>query len=344
VRQLTPSQLLPVVQRATELDSVVAKHQRGFEPPPVHVYSSKGGISLFELDALPAVQQISSNALPGLLCAAMASGDSYSVFRVTSWPSFSKLAVEQLAELMKAAVRVEATFGKEVCSYYIGQLLKAPSYQLLDAATIKAVMPVVVQAYGCMEILQQLKQAGAAVHEDVLLPVAAAGLKTHKVAAVCCLLDLDRAGNEAANRFSAKGLCALLQAALENEPAVFEPDMFVSLWQLPAAADLSGEDLTVLLRCAAKLNRCEVMQYQMQRHKAWASINEEDRVVGLLQLSVQQGEDCQGLCASPHAALIDAETVWHLVQKAAAAQLNRHYNRHHTVTYMPFCSCQQQHS
>jgi hypothetical protein len=330
VRQLTPSQLLPVVQRAMALDSVVAKHQRGSEPPPVHVYSSMSGMSLFELDRLPAVQQIPSDALPGLLRAAMASGDSYSVFRVTSWSSFSKLTVEQLAELIKAAVQVEATFGKEVCSYYIGQLLKAPSYQLLDAATITAAMLVVVQAYSGMEVFKQLKQADAAAHEDVLLPVAVAGMKTYKIAAVRCLLDLASAGNEAASRISAKGLCALLQTALEIEPVVFEPDMFESLWQLPAAADLSGEDLTVLLRCAAKLNRWEVVQYQMQMHKAWASINEEDRVVCLLQLSVQQGEDCQELCASPHAALIDAETVWHLVQMTAAAQRNRHYNRHHS--------------
>jgi hypothetical protein len=78
VRQLTPTQLLPVVQHAAAVDAVVAKRCRG-SAPPSYALTSGGGTSLSKLDELPAVQQIPSDALPGLLCAAMASSDSYSV-------------------------------------------------------------------------------------------------------------------------------------------------------------------------------------------------------------------------------------------------------------------------
>jgi hypothetical protein len=216
----------------------------------------------------------------------MASGDSYSVSCVTDWSSYGRLEVEQRAELLEAAVQVEATHGKEVCSYYIGQLLKAPLHQRLDAATITVAMLVVVKASVCSCVLQQLKQAGAAAHADVLLSAALAGVKARNTYGVSCLLDLDRAGSEAANRISAKGIFALLQAALATGP-----DIFKSLWQLSAVAELTGEELTVLLRCATKFGRWEAVQHQIQQHKAWASIAEEDRLGQLLQLSVQQGSD-----------------------------------------------------
>jgi hypothetical protein len=214
VQHLAPSQLLPVVQRAMKLECVFDKRGcarvSGFET------------SLWQLDQLPAVRQIPSDALPGLLSAAMASGDSYSVSCVTSWSSFGKLEAEQLAELLEAAVQVEATHGTDICSYHIEQLLKVPSYRHVDAATITAAMLVVVKASSYNHVLQQLKQAGAAAHADVLLLVAMAGLKARNTYAVRCLLDLDQAGSEAANRFSAKDLSALLQAAIENGPGLFE--------------------------------------------------------------------------------------------------------------------------
>jgi hypothetical protein len=155
----------------------------------------------------------------------------------------------------------------------------------------------------------------------VLLPVALAGLKARSSYAVHCLLDLDHAGSEAANRFSTKGLFALLRTALETQPRIFD-----CLWQLPAAADLSGEDLTVLLRSAVKCGVCSIVHNQLQQHNAWGDVDERVRVYELLKLSVQQGTDCQVFCASPYAVDIDAETVWHLLQESVAVRTRHHRN------------------
>jgi hypothetical protein len=142
--------------------------------------------------------------------------------------------------------------------------------------------------------------------------------------AVRCLLDLEHAGSEATNRFSAKGFFALLRTAIETQTGIFD-----RLWQLPAAADLTGEDLTVLLRNAIKCDECSVVHTvlrQLQKHKAWGDVHEREGVLELLHLSVRQGMDCQVFCASPYAAEIDAEKMWQLLQESVGVRNSRHRN------------------
>jgi hypothetical protein len=71
-------QLLPVVQRAVQLDAAISEDRSAF------------GARMRVLVDLPAVQQIPADALPALLRAAIASNDCYSVSQFSSCQPFAR--------------------------------------------------------------------------------------------------------------------------------------------------------------------------------------------------------------------------------------------------------------
>jgi hypothetical protein len=300
MEQLTVVQLLPVLLRAMELDARTEPQAAGEQPDPY-----KACLRLWQLASLPAFEQLSPEAVAGLLESALNVGDRRSVLVMwNSMPGVWAIDPARFAGILQAAAKAGDVFSLRVLS-------RAPAFHAVEAAALAAaIMPAVEAGFEkCVTALLKSRSAAqlAAGSAELLCELLLAALHADRPGIVA-VLHPPRA-------LKLKRLMPLLQAALQYSPA-----SFMCLFGQPAADKVTAKELGQLLRWAGRWYRREIFYEVLNWHRAWGSISPEDKLVGLLQIAVQQGADCRSFCVHPCAAAVDAELTWLLLRFAVVTE------------------------
>jgi hypothetical protein len=295
-------QMLPVLLRALELDARVPPAAADEEPDPYQPH-----LRLWQLISLPVFEQLSPDAAAGLLETAIKAGDRRSVLLLwSSMQAVQAVSPAGLSDLLQAA----AAAGD---AYSLRLLARLPAFhELQPAALAAAMMPAVKAGFEtCVIILQESSAAAqlAAGECELLMDLLFAAVHADKPSMLPVLLELSP------TRINLKRLMLLLQAALQYCPAGF-----MCLYQLPAAANIQAKQLGQLLRWAARWFRHGIVYEVLNWHRAWSKVSPEDKLVGLLQLALQQGASGKSFCVHPCAAAVDVELAWLLLHFAVVTE------------------------
>jgi hypothetical protein len=306
---LTTEQLQPVIQRCCAT---------------FHISSHR---TIEYLLALPAAKQLPADAIVALVnMALMKNWHSFDVCQFLQLPAAMHISPGELASIVEMAVAAHN-------STILIRLSQIPAYDHLEPAAAAAAM-LVVAADGSMTSLGQLLHSKSATGVDVLVPALIQQLcsKTdinseprYKLAILLAKATGQRQALSPLQvadtaMFSPDALLQVLEAAVvHNRPA------FQRLWPL-SAATVQARQLGQLLRCAAACHTAdfqhvsEIVLKYFQRHHAWSSISEADKMVWLLRQAVQAGDDCSRYCAGPGAAAVDQQPAARLLEVAVATQ------------------------
>ncbi|KAF6254475.1 hypothetical protein COO60DRAFT_1665105 [Scenedesmus sp. NREL 46B-D3] len=293
-------QLLPVLLCALELDARVP-HAAG-EPDPY-----LPALRLWQLGPLPVFAQLSPDGAAGLLEKALTAGDRRSVQLLwNGMPAVQAVSPARLAELLQAAAAAGDLHSLRL-------LARLPAFHEVQSAELAAAMMPAVKAGHelCVWALQDSRAAAqlAAGDCEVLLELLTAALHADQPGMVPVLL------RKSAGRINLKRLMVLLQAALQHCPAGFN-----HLYQLPAAASIQAKELGQLLRWAGRWFRHGILYEVLNWHRAWSRVSAEDKLVGLLQLALQQGAACHSFCTHPCASAVDEELTMLLLHFAVVTE------------------------
>jgi hypothetical protein len=296
-------QMLPVLLRALELDArapQAAAEEADLDPYQPH-------LRLWQMSPLPVFEQLSPDAAAGLLETAIKAGDRRSVLLMwSSMPAVQAVSPASLSNLLQAA----ATAGD---AHSLRLLARLPAFQELQpAALAAAMMPAVKSGFEIGVIILQESRAVAQLAAgecELLMELLFAALHADQPGILPVLLEPFPA------RINHKRLMLLLHAALQ-----FCPVGFTSLYQLPAAANIQAKQLGQLLQCAARWFRHGIVYEVLNWHRAWSKVSPEDKLVGLLQLALQQGASCKSFCVHPCASAVDAELAWLLLHFAVITE------------------------
>ncbi|KAF6253461.1 hypothetical protein COO60DRAFT_419519 [Scenedesmus sp. NREL 46B-D3] len=291
--EVTAGQLLPLWQRAVELDALTQGHPGVGDP-----YTMR----LPALLELPAAQHLPVDAAVALMSTALDAASTCSIFavqRICSLPSFWSIIPEQLAGLVQAAAKA-ADYSS------IRYLSSAPAFNDLSPAVLAAAMEAATGAQqtpptrDARDDIRVLWRSAAAIHLTadgcaLMMPALLASLQNATLnGRVACLVLLDVAS---LNSISVDGLLRLLEAALQHRSRFFD-----RIWGMPQAELLDSQQLGQLLCCAAKWGGHQAVVERICQHSAWSSIDPAEMTASLLQLAGQgnnqrspstDGEQCK---------------------------------------------------
>ncbi|KAF6243008.1 hypothetical protein COO60DRAFT_1651390 [Scenedesmus sp. NREL 46B-D3] len=265
-------------------------------------------LRLWQLGPLPVFAQLSPDGAAGLLEKALTAGDRRSVQLLwNGMPAVQAVSPARLAELLQAAAAAAGDL------HSLRLLARLPAFHEVQSAELAAAMLPAVKAGHelCVWALQDSRAAAqlAAGDCEVLLELLTAALHADQPGMVPVLL------RKSAGRINLKRLMVLLQAALQHCPAGFN-----HLYQLPAAASIQAKELGQLLRWAGRWFRHGILYEVLNWHRAWSRVSAEDKLVGLLQLALQQGAACHLFCTNPCASAVDEELAMLLLHFAVVTE------------------------
>ncbi|KAF6246110.1 hypothetical protein COO60DRAFT_1242830 [Scenedesmus sp. NREL 46B-D3] len=215
--------------------------------------------SVQQLCALPAAEQLSSDAVSRLLLQAMQQRLPAAASQLQRLPAAGQLGTEQVGDLLQACVRACATDGHGwLLSDCLKWILRLPAIRELSSGAIVRVLNTAIDVIG-----ESVVELGIAALRLLMLPAAAT--------------------------ISGDDMAQLLQAALQRGSVSLS--LLDGMWKLPAAVQLSDKTVVKLLRMAADPSRGYVTRLRefvekLCRLPAAATISIDD-MEHLLQAAAQ---------------------------------------------------------
>jgi hypothetical protein len=274
------AQLMPVLQHAAQLDAAALPDIAATCIPLPNAFNNVLGAGesrtsrLFLLARLPAFHQLTSEQLASLLEVAVRAGDDGNVCVLHTAPAFGQLDAATLCNLLELAVKEPCFEGRpEAAKSWTLHLLQSPraAEQLTDGGQL--LLPVLLAALSAWPVKPDTRQPGGSAAQFLFLGENPGFMGSLRGSVT----------SRAQQKMSTTVLLELMKAAVQAS----NMQAFAHLWQLPAAADLSGKQLGQVLSSAAAYGLLCVVEEVLEKHNAWATVGAADKMAAM-QAKLQQ--------------------------------------------------------